>query len=518
MRLLTYIANLGVLSSSSRESVKIQVKEETMASLGIEESMVPEAVSWMIAHGGVYALPSIDMEKLDEKYQKGGAFNHAPFALAPFPWPLKEYEKVKNLQPTINRIIDRVSRNSDWLHATLKETVVSDDFTRRLLHLYDNFPNPQSLALGLLRSDYMLDEPSVGENEILDYPDSTRSLQVEINTIASSFACLSETVSNLHIYLNEKVSAIEEEKLPLNPAGQGMAAAIAAAHNAYCTQQNTSNPKTVVMIVQPGERNQMDQRKLEHWLWSNHNVRLIRLSLAQIAQQAQIQEDQGCLILKNHLEVSVVYYRAGYSPNDYPTETEWSARQLIETSLAIKCPSAAYHLVGTKKVQQALAAPGQLEHFLLPTDPPVTQVRQLFAGLFDLDQAAGHNADKAVNDAIASPHAFVLKPQREGGGNNLYDQQLVDALQSMIPAQRSAYILMERINSKPRTGALVRDAILRAGPCIAELGIYGTILTDGPNLELYNTVPGHLLRQKLLGVNEGGVAAGFAVLSSPKLV
>lgn len=43
-------------------------------------------------------------------------------------------------------------------------------------------------------------------------------------------------------------------------------------------------------------------------------------------------------------------FRAGYAPEDYPSQVEWEARLLIEQSRAIKCPNIAYHLVGTKKV------------------------------------------------------------------------------------------------------------------------------------------------------------------------
>lgn len=39
-------------------------------------------------------------------------------------------------------------------------------------------------------------------------------------------------------------------------------------------------------------------------------------------------------------------------------------RQMLETSTAVQCPSVAYQLAGTKKVQQDLAAAGTLEHFL----------------------------------------------------------------------------------------------------------------------------------------------------------
>jgi hypothetical protein len=30
------------------------------------------------------------------------------------------------------------------------------------------------------------------------------------------------------------------------------------------------------------------------------------------------------------VEVAVVYFRAGYSPDDYPSEREWDARRLVE--------------------------------------------------------------------------------------------------------------------------------------------------------------------------------------------
>ena len=64
---------------------------------------------------------------------------------------------------------------------------------------------------------------------------------------------------------------------------------------------------------------------------------------------------------------------------------EWEARLLIERSRAVKCPSVAYQLVGTKKVQQALAAPGALERFLGQENPAVQQLRAVFAGLYPLE-------------------------------------------------------------------------------------------------------------------------------------
>jgi glutathione synthase len=38
-----------------------------------------------------------------------------------------------------------------------------------------------------------------------------------------------------------------------------------------------------------------------------------------------------------------------------------------------------------------------------------------------------------------------MKPQREGGGNLLYKEKMVEALTTMDEEERSAYVLMDRI-------------------------------------------------------------------------
>lgn len=45
---------------------------------------------------------------------------------------------------------------------------------------------------------------------------------------------------------------------------------------------------------------------------------------------------------------------------------------MLERSKAIKCPSAAVHLAGTKKVQQVLASPGKLERCVRETSSHLT--------------------------------------------------------------------------------------------------------------------------------------------------
>ena len=116
--------------------------------------------------------------------------------------------------------------------------------------------------------------------------------------------------------------------------------------------------------------------------------------------------------------------------------------------------------------------------------------------------------------AIANPDAFVLKPQREGGGNNLYGAELAAALAA--GAGLSAYILMQRILPPPATAILLRNGEASEGEALSELGIYGTFVRVGARV-LANAEAGHLVRTKTAASNEGGVAAGYAVLDSPYL-
>lgn len=44
----------------------------------------------------------------------------------------------------------------------------------------------------------------------------------------------------------------------------------------------------VLMVVQEGERNAIDQRKIEYQLWEKHHVRVLRRTLAEVAQRAKL--------------------------------------------------------------------------------------------------------------------------------------------------------------------------------------------------------------------------------------
>ena len=94
----------------------------------------------------------------------------------------------------------------------------------------------------------------------------------------------------------------------------------------------------VLFVVQKGERNSFDQRWLEYALWETHNLATVRLSLSQVQACGELRGPRRQLFVQGR-HVAVVYFRAGYTPEDYPSEAEWAARTLLERSLAVKCPS-----------------------------------------------------------------------------------------------------------------------------------------------------------------------------------
>ncbi|TPX34917.1 glutathione synthase [Synchytrium microbalum] len=434
---------------------------------------------------------------------------HAPFALFPTPFPKSAYENAVELQPIFNKLVDCCARDHEFITEAMESLSKVDDFVEKLYDIYKKvhaLGTAQKITFGLHRSDYMLHNSSKpGE------PETLHVKQVELNTIAASFSSLSHHVSKLHQYLvrtQPQYTLPEHSYMPENTSIETIPRGLAKAWQLY------GNPKAVVVIVvQPGERNAFDQRWIEYTLYNEYSITLIRKSLAEIHEQASIHSPGGPLIL-NGQEVAVTYFRAGYSPTDYPTHAEWDARLLIESSSTIKCPNIAYHLVGSKKVQQILDQPGMVERFIHDADQ-VAALRKCFMGLYPLDGSA--EGIKAMQDALESPERFVMKPQREGGGNNIYGDDIKTTLQKLSPAERNAYILMDLIKAPVRKSIMVRLGKVIPGDVVSEVGIYGIWISEGDIVHM-NETGGHLLRTKASNSNEGGVAAGFAVLDSPLLI
>lgn len=99
--------------------------------------------------------------------------------------------------------------------------------------------------------------------------------------------------------------------------------------------------------------------------------------------------------------IGLVYFRAGYSPDNYPSRFEWDARLRIEQSTAIKCPWIGLQLANTKKVQQVLAEDGAVERFL-DNKEDIKAVYATFAGLWGLER------DDAETERVVKASIFIF--------------------------------------------------------------------------------------------------------------
>lgn len=472
-----------------------------------QQDLVDKAIDWALMHGMCL--------KSKSNFSKS-MLQFAPFTLLPSAFPRKEFEKACDIQTVLNILVHRVAHNYTFLKETLQETIKVDNFTRKLFDIYETVYKEgftQKISLGLFRSDLMLDTSCPEKNGYGKNMPYCCWKQVEINTIACGFGWLGPVSGQLHRFILQELGYKDQlNKLPENNALQDLCGAMIDAWKLY------GNPQGIILfVVEDITYNICDQRFHEFEIRKhNSDIKVIRRSLTDISTTAKLGSNKE-LIVEDYI-VSVVYYRCGYEPAQYHTEKEWDTRLLIERSLAIKCPSIQYHLAGTKKVQQALAKPGIIATFLQDKSD-ILNIKEIFTGLYALD--FNEHGDAAIEMGIQNPERFVLKPQREGGCNNIYGMEIKDFLLSMKEKkERVAWILMDRIIPPVQLNYIIRPGEnnkIVPKELVSELGIFGAIIADDKNIYV-NKQAGHMFRTKLVTANEGGVATGLGACDSPLLV
>lgn len=476
-----------------------------------QAALLHTARDWALSHALVYR-PALSSESpsASEATSFETSVIHAPFALYPSPFPRQLFELATDIQTTYSELYARISTDFEFLEQVVGGNVSKvDAFQGELWKIAKAVREEglvQNIHLGLFRSDYLL--------HVTRQEGPLELKQVEFNTISSSFGALSNKVTDLHrclaytgAYPESSKPRITPKRLPQNIALRELVRGLAEAHEAYGVRE-----AKVLFVVQDPERNAFDQRALEWELLEKHGVQTVRRSFAQLHEQASLNSSSTRELYlaspnsPNDLtEISVVYFRAGYTPSDYPSATEWETRTTIERSRAIKCPSVALQLSGAKKVQQVLTEPGVLDRFIaddeyrLEKDELVTT----FMKLYPLDDSA--LGKEAMRLAYSQSHRFVLKPQREGGGNNIYKSDIPAFLDKLEkedeeklkqsnahgnkklqktlkePKSREGYILMELIEPPEKCkNAMVRanESSPRIGEVVSELGIYGVCLYE----------------------------------------
>lgn len=469
----------------------------------IESEIIPELQQWSLSNGLV--LTSND--------GNGNVAKVAPTTVFPTPISRKAFEQAKLLQKPFNQLYAQIS-NSEWLVEELEQLAAVDpEFTGKLFKLFKEFTlkSKQTTKFGIFRSDYLVDRKSQSIK------------QVEFNTVSVSFPGLSSKVGELHSFLNA-MGKYDNKGDPFYQAGElhvsesivFVVRGIASAMNLYqvdiLNKVREQDDKIVLFVVEENESNLYDQKLIEYNLLKIYGINSVRCPFKDIKTHFEYSTENKRLIHKTtNREVGVVYYRTGYDLADYIDTSAWETRGFLEESYAIKAPDLSIQLAGAKKIQQSLTRESIISKYV--DDSTVKkQLMETFVKIYPLDDSPeGLKGQKLV---METPENYVLKPQREGGGHNVYKKDILEFLNKLPKEQWKAYILMEIIDTASRKeNYIVRDGKLSSEPIISELGIYGTIVFDKNHISK-NDYSGSLLRSKLMTSNEGGVVAGYGCIDS----
>ncbi len=417
-----------------------------------------------------------------------GQLVHAPFSLTPYQLPSSLISQLQIHTQWSSLLFWKVAQNSDFLREILEPTAKVDEFVRFLLSLIPQ-EKRQDQQLLINRNDFLFERKENGE---------LQPLQVEFNTISASFAHLSGRVTALHQQLQQE-NILKAAPLP-HDAIAGFASGIKE------TIENLGwRDSALLILVQPKERNWFDQMGLFAAL-SQRGVKVVRATLAEVHQKGKLKNGD---LWVGPQRIGVVYFRAGYSPGDLPDEESRSARRMLEASTAVLVPEASMQLAGTKKIQQVLADYSILSEFV--PESVADQLKAYFAMMFGLEEEVeGRPAREFLAE---NAEQYVLKPQREGGGNNVYGAEIKDFLTSLPTSEDRAWIAMKRIEAETAESLLVVQEQAQSRQSISELGIFGLLRAQSGDLRM-NMPVGHLVRTKASNVNEGGVVAGYACLNS----
>jgi len=101
---------------------------------------------------------------------------------------------------------------------------------------------------------------------------------------------------------------------------------------------------------------------------------------------------------------------------------------MLELSTAVKAPSVDLQLLTFKKIQEALSSPLVWDNLIGSSD--LDEIKPLFEGQMWGFDHIDEEVQKVAADAIEHPENYVLKTQREGGGNNYFGDDIKKILQA----------------------------------------------------------------------------------------
>ena len=213
------------------------------------------------------------------------------------------------------------------------------------------------------------------------------------------------------------------------------------------------------------------------------------------------------------------YFRAAYCESDFPDEESWQGRELIELSTAIKIPDINTFLTTFKIFQYELSKPQIMMHYC-NNDLIINDLLRFFGGIYYIKDMDQEKQKELFSKIKADPNKYILKPMREGGGNNITG----DKLKELIPEEGNepndllkVSVIVDKIDAAVHESIVLRNEKINIQNSISEFSIYGIILTNENNLVMNKSVS-FLVRTKNKENIEGGIIEGAGAIDIPCLL
>lgn len=358
----------------------------------------------------------------------------------------------------------------------------------------------------LLRTDYIEDKKK-------------QFKQVEINTISCAFILLGRNVNMMHqeMYpdIDEMNNCIREEisgkkdirqknpsSILISDAPEYFIQFIVSIQSEYKRIYESTGEFLLVDGPEDAkEKNKQEKKQIIEML-NKIGIEAQIVTIDELISKYSVKNNR---FFYDKKEVSIIYYRWLYNIEQY-TEEIVKMRISAESSFAISIPDVSTQIVGLKFFQHLFTFPDFLQKYTISnSDKPNNSdnLSRYFVSFADIEEYKERSALAKKNSK------YVLKPLREGGGNNLFGDEVDKKIKEIPGAETKEYVLMEEIEG--------RETLNRAenGPLdkvIGEIGVFG-FLIQSPYINS-NSFGGYILRTRYASIREAGVSSGNGYLDS----
>ena len=436
---------------------------------------------------------------------------HLPIVINPSPIIKSFFDKIQFYQIAFNKIIDKLSRDQEYLEQILTPISEKDDFIKKLLDIskkVSSYEHKQNIQCGIFRNDYMVDK--IKKFIYLN----------EYNTNGVDNFSFSDKLKQFYSFFSKKYPEIYEKykdkEIPLDKKDSIpiFASSIIEAIKLF-SPENYKNT-IIIFVIKENEKNIFEERTLENELYEKYEIKSIRLTLNEIAKDC-IVDDKGQITYKEKI-ISLFYFRTGNNSLDYKDDESWKGREIIELSNAIKIPNINLFLTSLKVFQYELSKSDIVKKYI-NEDLISNDLLRFFTKIYYLRDMDKEKQKELFNEITSNPKSYILKHQKDN--NNYYDDKIL----SLIPKDDSEpndellnSIIMEKIDSPEYESINLIKEEFNSCTIISEFSVFGIIISSDNKTYLTNKNIGFLVRSKDKNQCDGGIINEDCCIDLPCLI